>query len=133
MGCYIYSGKQSSKTPPAPILQIQIGHPSNSSNQVTCNALIDTGADFTFIPEVLLARVDVRPYGKPKTMQGAANGEAPTIRCKVAILIDGKFYPSVTVWSWATEENIILIGRDLLNLCYSKFDGPSLMFYVDHS
>lgn len=126
---YPYSNLDSS---PAPVLFVNIGPFHNRSLTAQHRALLDTGANRTFVPSSILREIGSRPFGPVGRLTGSTNGVMSSVQHKITLQICSRYYPSFTVWSWDKDVNFILVGRDLLNECSSSFNGPGLSFELIH-
>lgn len=103
--------------PPLPVLALILGAPGDE-DRIRLIGIADTGADITVVPsavgEGLLAAIGtVRVAGV-----GGARASATLYRAHVEI--DGAS-DVIEVAAWGDE---IIVGRDLLNRCVARFDGP---------
>jgi predicted aspartyl protease len=120
--------RQLSKTDWAPYISVTVSSLVRPDDHVTCDALLDTGASHTFIPESILKRMGVEPSGPPSQVPGFA-GEAKSFPHTISAQIGGYNLNEVDVWSWSRE--FILVGRTWLNLYYIHFNGPDLEFFLN--
>ena len=87
--------------------------------------ILDTGADYTQVPETVARKLHLRPTGH-RTFTNA-DGTRATSRLYVAnVEFDGRSFPGLEVTG--SPLRIALIGRDILNTLVSEFDGPSLSY-----
>jgi len=87
--------------------------------------ILDTGADYTQVPEAIAHDLNLRPTGHRTFMN--ADGSKRTSRLYVAdVEFEGRSYPLLEVT--ATPLHIALIGRDILNGLVAEFDGPALNY-----
>jgi len=103
--------------PPLPVLALLLSTPGDD-DRIRLVGIADTGADITVVPstvaEALLAAIGtVRVAGV-----GGARASATLYRARVEI--DGAS-DVIEVAAWGDE---IIVGRDLLNRCVARFDGP---------
>lgn len=103
--------------PPLPVLAFILGAPGDE-DRIRVMGIADTGADITVVPstvaEALLAAIGtLRVAGV-----GGARASATLYRARVEI--DG-VSDVIEVAAWGDE---IIVGRDLLNRCVARFDGP---------
>ena len=109
--------------PPAPVLMISLAVPEEASRFGPQPALIDTGADGTFIPTALLEQLDV-PVVYATNVRSHLSEDLRRVSVhKVDILFDAIRLPNMEVVSddWGSE---IIIGRNALNQLQLLLDGP---------
>ena len=114
---YAYNDKYS---PPAPVLSVTLRSPSDSTRQVTTDALVDTGADITCLPVAIVKAVGGEPastyavYGINDTFIGTA--DSYFVEFEIASI--KKLTEAVAIG----EE--FILGRNLLNEFRFRLDGP---------
>ncbi len=111
--------------PPAPVISVEITAPGESPSKVQYTALIDTGADGTFVPTRLLEELGVPIIHM--TNVRAHMGESlyrVSIHRIDFVLFDSIRFPNIEVVAddWG---NGIILGRNLLNKLNLHLDGPS--------
>lgn len=110
--------------PTAPVLPLRIASPGDPINGESHLALIDTGADGTFVPVDILESLDlpvihlvnVRAHLGDQVFRAAVH--------KVdLIFFDSIRFPNIDVVSddWGNE---IVLGRNILNKLSLHLDGP---------
>lgn len=87
--------------------------------------ILDTGADYTQVPEAVARRLRLRPTGH-RTFTNANNSQTTSRMYVANVEFDGRSFPSLEVTG--SPLPIALIGRDMLNTLVSEFDGPSLIY-----
>lgn len=110
--------------PPAPVLPVNLAVPEASSQVGPDSALIDTGADGTFVPTSLL-----EPLGVPVAYMTDVRSHLGERVLRVPVhKIDLIFFgsirlPGIEVVSddWGDQ---IIIGRNVLNRLRLRLDGP---------
>lgn len=104
-----YSTKESKKAYPAAV--IKFIHPVYESQSVEVEALIDSGASATLIPESIVDQLALQPINKAtmKDYQGKVIGKKSVYYLKV--VIDSLEF-NVNA---AETEGFAIIGRDVLN------------------
>jgi len=113
-------------TPPVPVLSVSLTLPYEASRFGPYLALIDTGADGTFVPTPLLEEVgasvmymtNVRSYLGDKVRR-------VSVHSIDLILSDVDRLPNVEVVSddWGDQ---IILGRNVLNQLRLLLDGPKM-------
>lgn len=110
--------------PSAPVIPTSIAAPEESDQLGPFEALVDTGADGTFVPLTLLEQLEV-PVAYT-TNARSHFGDKP-IRVAMftvdLILFNTLRLPSIDVVGDQWGEGIIL-GRNVLNLLKIQLDGP---------
>jgi predicted aspartyl protease len=110
-------------TPPAPILPISLATPEEAPQIGPQPALIDTGADGTFIPTILLEQLGVPVIYATNVRSHLGERSRRVAIHQVDILIDTIRLPNVEVVGddWSNE---IILGRNVLNKLNLLLDGP---------
>lgn len=112
-----YSTKTSKKAYPA--ANIRFIHPVYEEQFVEVEALIDSGASGTLIPESIVEQLALQPINRAtmRDYQGKVVGEKSVYHIKV--IIDSlEFYVDV-----AETEGFAIIGRDVLNKITTTLKG----------
>ncbi|HLF25381.1 MAG TPA: retropepsin-like aspartic protease [Anaerolineae bacterium] len=109
--------------PPAPVLLVSLTAPAETSQVGPYPALIDTGADGTFVPTALLERLSVPIVYATNVRSHLATRLRRVSVHKVDVLFDGVRLPDVEVVSDDSGDEII-IGRNVLNKLQLFLDGP---------
>lgn len=84
--------------------------------------ILDTGADYTQIPETIARDLRLRPTGD-MTFINADNSRTSVLLYVADVEFDGLSFPAVEVAG--SPLPIALIGRDILNTLVAEFDGPA--------
>jgi len=111
--------------PPAPVIPVKITEPGEGLEGPTQLALIDTGADGTFVPTTLLEEL-----GLPIIYMTNVRSHLGERLHRVSVhkvdfvLFDSIRLPNIEVVSDDLGSNII-IGRNLLNKLQLHLDGPN--------
>lgn len=87
--------------------------------------ILDTGADYTQIPETIANALSLRPTGH-RTFTNADNRKTTSRLYLADVEFDGRTYPMLEVTGSALP--FALIGRDILNDLVAEFDGPALSY-----
>ncbi len=109
-------------SPPAPVLLISLAIPEASPQIGPHPALIDTGADGSFVPTSFLEQLDV-PIVYATNVRSHFGEKLQRVSVhKIDILFDAFRLPNVEVVSddWGDE---IIIGRNILNKLQILLDG----------
>lgn len=109
--------------PPAPVLPISLAAPAEAPQIGLQLALIDTGADGTFIPTAFLEQLDVPVIYATNVRSHLGERLHRVSVHQIDILIDTIRLPGIDVVSddWSNE---IILGRNVLNKLRLFLDGP---------
>ncbi|MGH9891820.1 MAG: retropepsin-like aspartic protease [bacterium] len=92
--------------------------------------ILDTGADYTQVPESIAQALRLRPTGH-QTFLSANNARTTSRLYLVDVEFDGLSFPQIEVVG--SPLPVALIGRDILNTLVAKFDGPAQDYSLDPS
>jgi Retroviral aspartyl protease. len=113
--------------PPAPVVQILLSNPVDPSQQMQVWGLVDTGADITAVPEMLVSRLQLIRQGEIQV--GGFDG---IFRLHSVFLVDIQIgqlhFDLVEVIAAATNE--LILGRNVLNQLDLRLNGPQLVLEV---
>ncbi len=117
------------KFPPVPILHISLSAPGESAQTELAPALIDTGSDFTLVPEKWLRDLDA-PRSRPARVRGLWSAYREVTLFLVDIHLEIGTLPGVEVVRVMKSEGIfeneeIVLGRNVLNLLILLLEGPA--------
>lgn len=88
-----------------------------------CEALLDTGSDFSIFPLRELEAIGLQPIGNDMVLQGVSYAR---VRPFAASLVIGDRQILAAPLGW--NHDISILGRDVLNLWRIDFDGPLSTF-----
>lgn len=94
-------------------------------------AILDTGSDCTLIPFDFLTKVNAQV--SDRAIQIPVGGKvALAVPYLVGLVFDRNTYPVHQVYGCSMESigELLIIGRDILNLHRIEFDGPGHSFTV---
>lgn len=107
--------------PPAPVVRVTVRIPSDNTGQVTTNALVDTGADVTCVPEALVMAVGGEPAGTRDV--GSINqvhiGSFNAYFLEFEIASTRKLVEVIAIGDQ------VILGRNLINEFVLQLDGPA--------
>ena len=104
-----------------PVVDLSI---SSGSSTRTIEAIIDSGADMTCIPNVVANDLNLQQISvKPATGFTGTVASVPVYR--VDLSFEGMSFPN---WAVLGYGNMVLIGRDILNRLITHLDGPAQDF-----
>ena len=109
--------------PPAPVLKISLAVPDEAAELATHLALIDTGADGTFVPTSLLETLAVPVVYTTYVRTHVGVGSHQVSVYEIDILFNNIRLPSIDVVAddWGDE---IILGRNVLNKLQFLLNGP---------
>lgn len=111
--------------PPAPFLDLVVHHPEETAQAIRIQAKIDTGADISAVPAVLITQLGL-PTTSKIVIEGYDGIPATVFTYGVVIEVEQAHFRSQEVI--AISEQYILLGRDVLNHFYLHLNGPELTF-----
>jgi hypothetical protein len=118
-----------SKSPPIPVLKISLSVPGEGAQTDLSPALIDTGSDFTLVPEKWLQDIDA-PRSRPARVRGLWSAYQEVTLFLVDIQLEIGVLPGVEVVRVMKSEGLfeneeIVLGRNVLNLLILLLEGPA--------
>lgn len=111
--------------PPAPVAEVNIIHPVTGANSGTLRGKLDSGADVTVIPEMLVAQLSLTPKGRVWT-RGYNGTYSRRPIYYVRLIMEGFELPIVRCVT--AERANVLLGRNVLNRFIIALDGKNLTF-----
>lgn len=121
---YIYNTQ---KEPPAPFVRLTLRQPRTGA-ELSVPAQIDTGADITILPQSVVESLDLDYQGVVE-IKGVGGSLQTLIRYSVLASIHDS--PQVGLNALAhSEEEWVLLGRDVLNAFRLVLDGPNLALEI---
>ena len=118
-----------SKFSPVPILNISLSVPGEGAQTEVAPALIDTGSDFTLVPEKWLQGIDA-PRSRPARVRGLCSSYHQVTLFLVDIHLEIGILPGIEVVRVMKADGIfedeeIVLGRNVLNLLILLLEGPA--------
>ncbi|MBI5301959.1 MAG: retroviral-like aspartic protease family protein [Chloroflexi bacterium] len=110
-------------TPAIPILQASFGYGNAGRLPETFEAIVDTGADATIVPEDIARRLRASPLN-PAHLETQWGDVHPVTMYLLDIQIGEVNLPSVVV-AGDPESDEIILGRNVLNKLALFLDGPA--------
>jgi predicted aspartyl protease len=105
------------------VAPVAIAHPDRPGNRLELRGLLDTGADWTCVPEETLEVLMCLPTGRV-LVETADGSKSYLLTYEVLITLFGQDCEVAVIAVPGTEP---LIGRDLLNQYVLTLDGPALL------
>ena len=109
--------------PAMPALEIQLGYPAEALTLGPLVAIVDTGADYSLIPQSFLDEVEA-PFSDEARLRSHWGEWRNVSLFTVDIGIEGQRLPAVEVVGDETGQEVIL-GRNVLNRLKLLLDGPT--------
>lgn len=112
--------------PPAPILTVRLAVPEESAQLGPYQALVDTGADGTFVPTAFLEELDAPIVYSTNVRPHLGVGTHRVSVYEVDVVLDSIRLPGIEVVGddWGNE---VILGRNVLNRLLVLLDGPREM------
>ncbi len=111
--------------PPAPVSQATVGSVTHSRHRRTLPGLLDTGSDITAVPGSLVDTLQLYPVGRLK-LENIQSETEIVFTYAVQLSIADLSIPRLEVV--LTGLDLVIVGRDVLNQLYVRFDGPDRIF-----
>jgi predicted aspartyl protease len=112
--------------PPAPVADLRV---SNGSSVETVEALVDSGADATCIPEHVAERLELQPISILLVGGAGAPAENRFVYRTLSLRLENIEFDNYAVIAMPIDYGII--GRDLINRLCVRLDGPALRFTIE--
>jgi predicted aspartyl protease len=112
-------------SPPAPVADVIVVHPTTGVNSGALRGKLDSGADITVIPQRLVAELGLTPRGRIWT-RGYDGTYAQRLVYYVRLTVES--FDLLTVRCIAADRVDVLLGRNVLNRFIITLDGKNLTF-----
>lgn len=113
-------------TPPAPVVEVRI---IDGSSVETVEALVDSGADATCIPERVAEALELQPISVLRVGGADGGSEDRLVYRAESIQFEGQTLGNVALIGLPVSYAIV--GRDLMNRFVIRLEGPSLHFTIE--
>ena len=114
--------------PPAPLAEIILRNIETGERVKTVSVLLDTGADVSLLPSTAIEKLNIEPSGKKVKLVGFDESENIADVFALQIIFLGK---RLTGDYCAIDDEIGILGRDVLNEFSITFDGVNLEWKVN--
>ncbi len=112
--------------PPAPVALVTLKQPEGDLKWEFVPMLMDTGADISLVPQRVLDQLGIQPYpGQSYELMGFDGNitMSPVVHLEMLFLhwtFRGQFL--------LTDQEVGILGRNILNAITLHFDGPNLFW-----
>ncbi|HRI57433.1 MAG: hypothetical protein IAE85_10035 [Anaerolinea sp.] len=114
--------------PPMPMVDIWLAVPDSGDWHGPLSAIVDTGADFTIVPQSVL-RLFNAPYLKRAVLKTPWSQKQPVGLYEVDLRIGKLVFPGIDV-AGDRASTQILLGRNVLNRLDLRLEGPRLRTHI---
>lgn len=116
-------------SPPAPFVHVSLQGLEGTAAIADLPAQLDTAADITVVPTVLVERLGLVPFG---IVQVSSFGGILTTVCTFLARVQIRSHEPVVIKIVSSaEEPHVLLGRDLANRYRVVLDGPRGVLEID--
>lgn len=130
---FAYDASSEPTIPKLPTLKVHLTHPRTQSERTEIEAIVDTGADQSCIPERLFGQLRLNHYTEQRVRD--FNGQIITLRrARINLMIEcdiDTWHPDIEVLLIEGDEAII--GRDILNQYKLVLNAPLNKWGIDCS
>jgi len=116
-----------SLSPPGPVATVRVVHPATGAESDEFAGKLDTGADMSVLPEMLVRQLGVPPWGRVRA-KGFDGSDSLHLVYYVRLVVEG--FPLPAVRCMSAHRNDALLGRDVLNQFIVTLDGKHLAFEI---
>ena len=113
--------------PSAPVLVVQVTGVVHSRPQITLPALLDTGSDFTAVPDSLVSRLKLYAV-RPILLEDFSGETQEAFLYGVSLGYANQ--PAREMQVMVTGLPFVILGRDWLTDYYVLLDGPDQQFQI---
>jgi len=119
----------SAKSPPIPILTLDLHSPDGTQSLLGLTGILDTAADRTLVPLPIIEQLKLRPIAQVRA-RGFGTAAFTIDVYRIRLAVTGVVDVVVDVLGHSTEPQI-LVGRDILNQLRVTFDGPNQLVEIN--
>ena len=110
--------------PPAPVSIVTLRNPHNGKLRTDVQMLLDTGADVSLVPASTLNELELRPdRDRSYEILGFDGRSSFACVARLEIIFCGRSFRGQFL---LVDQNIGVLGRNVLNRLCLLFDGPAL-------
>jgi len=113
--------------PPAIMLPVIVSGVVRRRPLIKVSALIDTGADVTAVPNIVVEKLGLYPIGR-LIVEDASGVKSPTFTYEARLALPTKPVKKMEVVP--TPYSFVILGRDWLQDYYLLLDGPGQQFHL---
>lgn len=113
--------------PPAIALPVTVAGIVHRRPRIEVAALIDTGADVTAVPKMLVERLKLYPFGRLQ-LEDANAVKTPVFTYEASLALVEESATKIEVV--LTPYPFVILGRDWLQGYYVLLDGPGQQFHL---
>lgn len=114
--------------PPMPVVEIWLAVPDSNDWQGPFSAILDTGADFTIVPQSVLHAFNA-PYLKRAMLKTQWSQRQQVGLYEVDVRIGELVFPGIDVAGDRASAQVLL-GRNVLNRLDLRLEGPKLLTHI---
>ena len=115
--------------PPAPCVYVSVARPDGVRSIERLPAQLGTGADVTVIPLGVVEQLELVQEGQRETI--GFDGHLAVVPAYLAFVSIHSYEPAPVCVVASREEQIVLLGRDVLNRYRIVLDGPNLALDIE--
>jgi len=112
-------------SPPAPVLEIVVGHPQATHIETHVRAQLDPGSDVTVLPEAVARAIGLQRAGDLEA-EGYDGVVTRWPLCVATLTVAGVPLPPMSVV--VMPRSLAILGRDVLNHFIVTLNGKDLTF-----
>jgi len=109
--------------PPAPIAKIALRNVETGERVKDVSVFLDTGADISLLPTSAIGKLQIEPSGEKVNLLGFDDSQSRSEIYHLQVIFLGK---RITGDYCAIDDEIGILGRDVLNEFSVTFDGKNL-------
>ena len=111
--------------PPAPVATVRVLHPDSGASVDGVRMLVDTGADATLLPRVVVESLGIPRLDEKYKLLSFDDEESEAEAVRAHIVFSGRNFRGTFL---VIDANIGVLGRNVLNNVRILLDGPAQMW-----